>query len=67
MKWWIEIWHTEKRTGRMITCIYENGADKVIGYVKLKLWNFFWGHGEREWHYYKFIVLTAHAYVPVWV
>ena len=24
----MEMWHTEKRTGRIITCIYENGVDK---------------------------------------
>ena len=22
---------------------------KIVGHFKLKLWTFFWGHGEREW------------------
>ena len=30
--------------------LYENGAGKKIaGHSKLKLWTFFWGHGECEW------------------
>ena len=30
--------------------LYENGADeKIVSHSKLKLWAFFWGHGEREW------------------
>ena len=29
---------------------YENSAGKrILGNSKLKLWTFFWGHGEREW------------------
>ena len=28
----------------------ENGAGKKnVGLSKLKLWTFFWGHGECEW------------------
>ena len=27
--------------------LYENG--KIISHSKLKLWTFFWGHGEHEW------------------
>ena len=35
MKQWIEIL---------------NGAgEKIFSHSKLKLWTFFWGHGEREW------------------
>ena len=34
MKQWIEIWHTQKRIG------------KIVGHSKL---TFFWGHGECEW------------------
>ena len=22
---------------------------KIVGHSKLKLWTFFWGHGEHEW------------------
>ena len=30
--------------------LYENGTGKkIVGYSKLKLWTFFWGHGECEW------------------
>ena len=30
--------------------LYENGAgEKIVGHSKLKLWTFFWGHGEHEW------------------
>ena len=30
--------------------LYENGAgEKIVSHSKLKLWTFFWGHGEREW------------------
>ena len=30
--------------------LYENGASKgIVGHSKLKLWTFYWGHGEREW------------------
>ena len=37
----------KKRTGRII---YENGTGKkIVGHSKLKLWTFFWGHGECEW------------------
>ena len=45
MKQWIEIIHK----GRIIT-VYENGfGKKIVGHSKLKLWTFFWGHGECEW------------------
>ena len=30
--------------------LYENGAgEKIVSHSKLKLWTFFWDHGEREW------------------
>ena len=30
--------------------LYENGAgEKIVSHSKLKLWTFFWGHGEHEW------------------
>ena len=47
MKQWIEIWHTQKKTGRII--IWNGAGKKIVGPFKLKLWTLFWGHGEREW------------------
>ena len=30
--------------------LYENGTGKkIVSHFKLKLWTFFWGHGEHEW------------------
>ena len=43
MKQWIEVWHTQKRTGRII--IWKCTGKKIIGHSKLKLWAFFWGQG----------------------
>ena len=38
--------HKKEREG----LLYENGAgEKIVSHSKLKLWTFFWGHGEREW------------------
>ena len=38
--------HKKEREG----LLYENGAsEKIVGHSKLKLWTFFWGHGECEW------------------
>ena len=45
MKLWIEILHTQKKMG-----IYVYGTGKkIVCNSKLKLWIFFWGHGEQEW------------------
>ena len=50
MKQWIEIWHTQKRMGKIINYVYDNGTGKkIVGHSKLKLWTFFWGQGECEW------------------
>ena len=47
MKQWIEIWHHKNEWEGLL---YKNGAgEKIIGHSKLKLWTFFWGHGECEW------------------
>ena len=47
MKQWIEIWHTQKKNGKLL---YENGAGKkIVSHSKLKLWQFSWGHGKHEW------------------
>ena len=35
--------HKKEQEGQL----YENSAGKKI--VSLKLWTFFWGHGEHEW------------------
>ena len=49
--------------------LYEkNGAGKkIVGHSKLKLWTFFWGHGEHEWFFNS--VMTAYhnkqCYQPV--
>ena len=38
--------------------LYENGAGKtIVSHSKIKLWTFFWGHGECEWPLY-----TVHYY-----
>ena len=38
--------HKKEREGLM----YENGAGKkIVGHSNLKLWKFFWDHGECEW------------------
>ena len=47
MKQSIEIWHTQKRAER--TIIWKWSDEKVVSHSKLKLWTFFWGHGECEW------------------
>ena len=40
--------------------LYENGAGKkVVGHSKLKLWTFFWDHGEREWPLLSIIFISA--------
>ena len=42
MKQWIEIWHTQKEQEGIL---YKNGAG-INKLSNLKLWAFFWGHGE---------------------
>ena len=43
MKFYI---HKKEREG----LLYENSEGKnIVRHSKLKLWTFFWGHGEREW------------------
>ena len=46
MKQWIEIWDTQKRTGR--TIIWNGTGEKIVSHSELKLWTMFWGHGECE-------------------
>ena len=47
MKQCIEIWHTQKRTGRIFIW---NGAGKmIVSHSKLKLWTFPSSHDEHQW------------------
>ena len=43
MKEWIEIWHTQKRTGRLLYVYKNDAGKKVVGHFKLKLQTSFWG------------------------
>ena len=43
----IEIWHTQKNTGKIITMCMK--MVKVKRLLVLKLWTFSWGQGECEW------------------
>ena len=60
MKLWIEIWYTQKRTGRII--IWNGTGKKIVSHSKLKFWTFFWGHGDL----YLFPFSTPISYKPTW-
>ena len=50
---WIEMWHTQKRTGRIF--IYMYSIWKIVGHFKLKLWTLFWAHDDL---YNVYVLLT---------
>ena len=53
--------HKKEREG----LLYENGAgENIVSHSKLKLWIFFWGHGESEWPLVPipFMLLHVHVY-----
>ena len=44
MKQWIEIWQKKNENDNYMEKNIE--GKKIVGHSKLKLWTFFWGHGE---------------------
>ena len=60
MKQWIEIWHTQKRMGLIVISMVK--VKRLFCHSKLKLWTFFWGQGEREWHLAMIMLNTTRGY-----